>query len=181
MLQNEAYVGAVKAQGIVTLSTLNMFGLGQRLTQVAAHQILVLEFGTDGGTAQSPVKPAVKAHAGHIRTVVVELDRILTAADKLKTVLVVVPPCAGVNMHAPYPVLGLKGGICLYGMLKLVIELGRVESVAAPVLDAGTGMPVYLYVIIGIAAFVECFLVLHVGIQTAGLAAAVSVTAAVID
>ena len=84
-------------------------------------------------------------------------------------------------MHAPYPVFGLQCCIGLYGMLKLVIKLGRIESVAAPVLDAGTCMPVHLYVIIHVAALVERLLILHIGIQTAGLAAAVSVTAAVID
>ena len=111
MLQNKTYVGSVQTQRIVALRALDMLGLGQRLTQVAAHQILVLEFGTHGSTAQSPVKPAVKAHASHIRAVIVELYSILTAADKFKTVLVVVPPGAGMNVHAPHPVLGLQCSI----------------------------------------------------------------------
>ena len=180
MLNNEANVGTVQAQSIVTLSTLNMLRFTQRLTQVTANQILVLEFSTNGSAAQSPVKPAVKAHTCHIRAVVVELNNILAAADKLKTVLIMVPPCAGVNMHAPHPVLGLQRSIGFDGMLKLVIKPGRVESVAAPVLDASTSMPVHLDVVIHETALVERFLVLHIGIQTARLAAAVSVAASVI-
>ena len=65
-------------------------------------------------------------------------------------------------------------------MLKLVVKLGRIESVAAPVLDAGAGMPVHLDVVIGIAALVKRLLILHICIQTPRLAAAVSVAAAVV-
>ena len=157
-----------------------MLRLSQRLTQVTANQILVLEFSTYGSASKSPVKPAVKAHTCHIRAVVVELYNILSAADKFKSVLIVVPPGAGMDMHATYPVLSLQRRIGLDGMLKLVIELGRVESVASPVLDACTRMPVHLDVVIHETALVERLLILHVGIQTARLAAAVSVAASVI-
>ena len=107
-----------------------MYGLIQRLAQVAADDVLVAELSPQGGTTQLPVEIAVQVDAEDIGAVVVERHLVLGPPDEFKTVIRAIPVDGRAEVEPSFG-LALNGRIYLRGFLVLFVEFGTVEGVRA--------------------------------------------------
>lgn len=92
MLQMERDIRAVQSYLVMTER------VGEGLTEIRAHDILIAELSSQGCTSQQPVEIAVQVDAEDIRAVVVEGYSLLRAACQLETVVTTVPIDSGMDV-----------------------------------------------------------------------------------
>ena len=135
VLYVEAEVRAV--QSVVVVSVWFV----QRFTQVAAHDVLVAELGSEGRAACKPVEIAVQLDAEDIRAVVVKGCRRLLSANQFEAVVAAVPVNGRLKVQPSFR-LSRQGDKQLGSLLVLFVKPDAIERVGAEAFGRQSRMPV---------------------------------------
>ena len=183
VFQIAADVGAVDAKGIVTVRSFDMMGLCQRFTEVAADQVFVAQFGSEGRAPSLPVEIAAEVHAIDIRAVVVVFHLLWLSAIALIAVAVLVPVEADIQVQRTLLGSALYGGKQFCGVLILLVGLPfwrGPEGTRSPALVSQSQMPTQSQGIVLILSLVERLCPTVVSIQTSCLRSAIAITPGII-
>ena len=140
MLQVKVHISAVEAHLVCSVVAFYRDGFLQRFSQVGADDVLVPDFGAEGGPSEVALHPSSQIYAEHVSAVEVEGILVAVAAEELEAVLCVIPEDGGLEVNAAVG-LCLQGGVCLEQVLELVVEAGAVEGVGAEVLQGEACVP----------------------------------------
>ena len=86
-----------------------MLRLAKRFAEVAAHEILVAQFGSEGSATEKPVEVDVEVGSEDVGAVIVERILVGSVAEEFEAVFAVIPIDGRFEMESPVLVLGLDG------------------------------------------------------------------------
>ena len=91
VFHHKAYVGAVDAVVVVAVGAADVVRIVERLAEVAAQEVFVAQFGSNGCSSENPVKITIEVDAEDVGAVIIEGLGVWGVAEEFEAVFRVIP------------------------------------------------------------------------------------------